>query len=375
MPFSILIAPDKFKGTLTAPQAAKAIARGWKAARPEDSLAQLPISDGGDGFGALMAGALSAESLAVETQDAAHAPTVAPCWRVRNSGTAIIESANILGLAMLPTEKRRPIELDSRGLGIVLRDEQFAECRQRIIGIGGSATNDGGFGMARELGWRFENDRGEAICAWVDLVNLKKIHPPKTEFSGETIVAVDVQNPLLGANGCTRVYGPQKGLREEDIPRAEAALARLAEVWEAQTGEDAASIPGAGAAGGLGFGLHCFAGAEIRSGFEIFAEEAGLDALLREADVVITGEGAMDRQTVMGKGVGELAQRARANGCRCLGLAGIVENRPALAEHFDVCRALTDLTTPAEAQADAGRWLEKLAREVADGLAVQKRII
>jgi len=375
VPLSILIAPDKFKGTLTAPQAAKAIARGWKAARPEDTLTQLPISDGGDGFGALMAGALAADSLAIETQDAAHAPTTAPCWRVRNSGTVIIESANVIGLAMLPAEKRRPLALDSCGLGIVLRDERCGECRQRIIGIGGSATNDGGFGMARELGWRFENDRGEAICAWVDLVNLKNIHPPKTKFSGETIVAVDVQNPLLGANGCTRVYGPQKGLREEDIPRAEAALARLAEVWEAQTGEDAASIPGAGAAGGLGFGLHCFAGAEIRSGFEIFAEEAGLDALLREADVVITGEGAMDRQTVMGKGVGELAQRARANGCRCLGLAGIVENRPALAEHFDVCRALTDLTTPAEAQADAGRWLEKLAREVADGLAVQKRII
>jgi glycerate kinase len=134
-------------------------------------------------------------------------------------------------------------------------------------------------------------------------------------------------------------------------------------------------LPGAGAAGGLGFGLHCFAGAEIRSGFEIFAEAAGLDALLRESDVVITGEGAMDRQTVMGKGVGELAQRARANGCRCVGLAGRVEDRPALAEVLDDCRALTDLTTPAEAQADAGRWLEKLAREVADGLAVQKRII
>jgi glycerate kinase len=145
-------------------------------------------------------------------------------------------------------------------------------------------------------------------------------------------------------------------------------LARLAEVWEAQTGEDAASLPGAGAAGGLGFGLHCFAGAEIRSGFEIYAEAAGLDALLQEADVVLTGEGAMDHQTMMGKGVGELAKRARANDCRCVGLSGMLEDRPALAEHLDDCRALTDLTTTAEAQADAGRWLEKLAREVADEL-------
>jgi len=171
---------------------------------------------------------------------------------------------------------------------------------------------------------------------------------------------------LLGPNGCTRVYGPQKGLREEYIPQAEAALARLAEVWGTQMGEDVASLPGAGAAGGLGFGLRCFAGAKIQSGFEIFAEAAGLDALLREVDVVVTGEGAMDRQTVMGKGVGELAKRARANGCRCVGLAGMVKDRPALAEVLDDCRALTDLTTTTEGQVNAARWLEKLARVVGD---------
>ena len=164
MALSVLIAPDKFKGTLTATQAAEAIARGWKAARPDDKLLQLPISDGGDGFGALMAEALRADSLMIETQDAAHAPTTAPCWMVRGSGTAIIESANVIGLAMLPTEKQQPLALDSHGLGIVLQDERLTDCSQRIIGVGGSATNDGGFGIARELGWRFENDRGEPIC-------------------------------------------------------------------------------------------------------------------------------------------------------------------------------------------------------------------
>ena len=366
LPLSILIAPDKFKGTLTASQAAKAIARGWKAARPEDRLTQLPISDGGDGFGALMAEALGANSLTIETQDASHTPTNAPCWIDSNSGTAIVESANILGLAMLSAKKRRPLALDSHGLGIVLRDERFTNCRQIIIGIGGSATNDGGFGMARELGWRFENDRGKLICDWIDLANLRKIHRTETKLSSEIIVAGDVQNPLLGPNGCTRVYGPQKGLGEECIPHAEAALERLAEVWETQMDEDVASLPGAGAAGGLGFGLRCFAGAKIRSGFEIFAEAAGLDALLREVDVVVTGEGTMDRQTVMGKGVGELAKRARANGCRCVGLAGLVQDRPALAEVLDDCQALTDLTTATEGQVNAARWLEKLAREVGD---------
>ena len=367
MPLSILIAPDKFKGTLTAPQAAKAIARGWKSARPKDRLTQLPISDGGDGFGALMAEALGANSLTIETQDASHALTNAPCWIDSNSGTAIVESANILGLAKLSSKKRQPLALDSRGLGIVLRDERFANCRQIIIGIGGSATNDGGFGMARELGWHFENDRGEPIYDWIDLVNLRKIHPTEAKLPGEIIVAGDVQNPLLGPNGCTRVYGLQKGLVEECIPQAEAALERLAEIWETQMGGDVASLPGAGAAGGLGFGLSCFAGAKIRSGFEIFAKAAGLNALLREIDVVVTGEGAMDRQTVMGKGVGELAKRARANGCHCVGLAGLVEDRPSLAEILDDCRALTDLTTATEGQENAARWLEKLAREVGDG--------
>ncbi|MBC8326963.1 MAG: glycerate kinase [Verrucomicrobia subdivision 3 bacterium] len=373
MTLSILIAPDKFKGTLTATQAAKAIAIGWKSARPEDTLTQLPISDGGDGFGELMAEATGAGSLSIETEDADHAPTVAPCWVVRESGTAIVESANIIGLTMLAAEKRRPINLNSCGLGIVLRNEQFTGCRQHIIGIGGSATNDGGFGMARELGWGFEDDQGRPILGWIDLVNLKKIHPPKSKFTGESIVAVDVQNPLLGPTGCTQIFGPQKGLRKEDIPKAEAALGRLAAVWESQTGEDAAGLPGAGAAGGLGFGLHCFAGATIRSGFEIFAEAVGLETLLRAADVVITGEGAMDRQSVMGKGVGELAKRARANGCRCLGLAGQVEDRPALADYLDECRALTDFTTTAEAETDAARRLEKLSREVADGFCSPAR--
>ena len=367
MPLSVLIAPDKFKGTLTAKQAANAIASGWEAARPKDRLTQLPISDGGDGFGPLMADVLGGEQSTFRTKNAAGEEIESKYWAT-DERTLLFESASIIGLAILDPEKRRPFNNDSTGLGIALQLTLVDFSRHCIIGIGGSATTDGGFGFAHQLGWKFLDGDNQEIKSWPELTQLASVNPPAIEFSIPTTVAVDVQNPLLGPNGCTRVYGPQKGLREEDIPKAEAALTRLAEIWESQTGEDAAGLPGAGAAGGLGFGLHCFAGAEIRSGFEIYAETAGLEELLKEADVVVTGEGSMDRQTVMGKGVGELAKMARENDCRCIGLAGKVEDHPALTEHMNNCHALTDLTSLAEAKKDADQWLEKLARDTAQTL-------
>jgi len=224
--------------------------------------------------------------------------------------------------------------------------------------------------MAKTLGWRFLDGDDQEINHWPNLVQLKKIIKPN--FSEGYLcnlksitVAVDVQNPLIGPNGCTRIYGPQKGLSEEDLPRAEAAITRLAEVWASQTGEDVAKLPGAGAAGGLGFGLHCFAGAKIRSGFEIFSETTGLEEILQEADIVTTGEGTMDRQTVMGKGVGELAKMARVKNCRCLGLAGHLEDQLELNDHFEQCRALSEITSHKKAQQAPAQWLEKLTAETA----------
>ena len=365
--YKILIAPDKFKGTLTARQAAKAIARGWKAARPKDKLTQLPISDGGDGFGPLMANALHASPIPIESKDAAGNKIEALIWQTDDRVT-LIESANLTGLAMLPEKQRNPLAVDSAGLGLALQSDATQNSSHCFIGIGGSATNDGGFGMATALGWSFINKDQQPISFWSDLAQLKSIKSPKSQPSFPLTACVDVQNPLLGPNGCTRVFGPQKGMREEDIPKAEAALTRLAEVWEAQTGEDAASLPGAGAAGGLGFGVHCFAGSEIRSGFEIYSEAAGVVAKLAETDVVITGEGTMDHQTIMGKGVGELTKLAINHNCRCIGLAGNITNRTLLLKHVENCRALTDITTLADAKKDAAQWLEKLAHDTAQSL-------
>jgi len=365
----ILIAPDKFKGTLSATEAAKAIASGWQTARPDDELIQLPISDGGEGFGSLMAKALNGTETLIPAVDVFGQKKTVPLW-LTPEGTALIESANLIGLALIPQPHRAPLTLDSAGLGVALKSDTLTHCQHCIIGIGGSATNDGGFGVARKLGWQFRNETGQEIEWWLDLTSLNTITEPKgghlrADNLDSVTVAVDVQNPLLGPEGCTHVYGPQKGLKEEDLPRAEAALARLAEVWKSRTGEDAASLAGAGAAGGLGFGLHCFAGAKIRSGFEVFAEAVDLSAKLEEADVVITGEGAMDRQSVMGKGVGELSRLAQTNGCRCLGLAGHLDQHSGLEAHFEQCHALTEITSRSEAEQNAAHWLEKLSTEAA----------
>ena len=365
MPLNVLIAPDKFKGTLTAPEAAAAMARGWSIAQAEDRLVQSPISDGGDGFGPLLAKILNGILFTAKTQNAVGQAVDAEYW-ITPDGTALIESANTIGLAMLKPRDRRPMENDSAGLGIVLQEAIKAGASRAIVGIGGSATNDGGFGIARQLGWQFLDAAETEITHWPDLARLATIwEPDNVKAFKKFTVAVDVQNPLLGADGCTRVYGPQKGLTAEDFPKAESALERLAEVWRSQTGEDATNLPGSGAAGGLGFGLHCFMGAVIRPGFELFAEASKLEAQLAAADVVLTGEGAMDRQTVMGKGVGELAKLAHQHDCDCIGLAGVVEDRPSLDEHFHTCLALTELTEARNAKQNAAEWLEKLANETA----------
>lgn len=365
----VLIAPDKFKGTLSAGEAARAIARGWRRVRPDDRLDLLPISDGGDGFGAALAMLLGARARPVRTMDAAHRPHTARWWWVETSKTAIIESANVIGLAMLPPGRFHPFELDTRGLAAVLMAATKRGARRILLGIGGSATNDGGFGMARGLGWRFLDRHGRELTEWTALDALWDLQPPESRPGAEVIVGVDVENRLLGPRGATRVYGPQKGLTPDDFPRAERCLKRLAAVVRRKLGRDFAALPGAGAAGGLGFGLAAFCRARLVSGFELFAKLAALDQRLRRADLVITGEGALDRSTAMGKGVGRLAERCRALRKPCLALAGVIADRRAVATLFHACHALTELTSPEDARANAARWLERLAarsaREVA----------
>ena len=368
-PRHLLVVPDKFKGTLTARAAAEAMARGWRQVYPDDSLELLPMSDGGDGFSLVLAELLQAESRTVETMDAAHRPRIAGWAWDPTTRTAIIESAQSIGLALHPTGQFHPFDLDTRGLGETIAAAVQYGAQRLIIGLGGSATNDAGFGLARALGGRFLDADRREITRWTELTRLHTWVPPLQTWSGEVIGACDVSNPLLGPSGCSAIYGPQKGLTAADQPLADAALGRLAQVLREQLGHDYAVDAGSGAAGGLGFALRAFLGGRLESGFEIFADLARLEAKIARADLVLTGEGGLDRQTLMGKGTGRIAALARAAGKPCHGLAGVVEAVPDLSPEqqlFTSTRAIVpDLAPATEAKAEAALWLEKLTRNLA----------
>jgi glycerate kinase len=370
MSLRILIVPDKFKGTLTAQAAATLIAQGWKEVRPHDALELLPMSDGGDGFGEVLASLLRLEPQTCLTVDAAHRPRRATWWWDNEARTAVIESAEVIGLALLPRQQYHPFQLDTFGLGAVVRAAADAGATRCLLGIGGSATNDAGFGLACALDWTFLDSTGQAITRWTGLSKLSRMDQPADRIQvGETLVAVDVQNPLLGPVGASRVYGPQKGLQPHDFAAAESCLSRLAEIVERDLGWPAASEPGAGAAGGLGFGLRSFLGARLESGFELFARYARLEDRIHQSDLVITGEGAIDKSTLMGKGVGEIARLCLKNGVKCLGLAGFLGDSLAsgasIEPFSEVYGMAPDLARVEEAQRQPEKWLSLLAARAA----------
>jgi glycerate kinase len=364
-PLKILIAPDKFKGTLTAQDAASAIARGWSAVRPFDLIDLLPITDGGDGFGEVMSRQIGAKVQRVLTVDAAHRSLETHWWWEPKTKTAIIESANVIGLAMLPPGKYRPFELDTFGLGMVIRAASAKGAWKCFIGVGGSATNDGGFGLASALDWKFLDHQGVVIEKWTGLSRLFEIRAPKrSRWFEELIVGVDVQNPLLGLRGATKIYGPQKGLRSGEIECAEKCLKTLANVLQKDFGKNSPTS-GDGAAGGLGFGLRVFLGAKLKSGFDLFARTTALRRHLESADLVITGEGKLDESSLMGKGVGEIAKYCHQRRIPCFALAGAVTGRGAVFRDFAVVHALTEVTAIAKAKSQPAFWLERLTRKIA----------
>jgi len=370
MALKVLIVPDKFKSTLSAGAAARAIARGWRRSRPRDRLELLPMSDGGDGFGEVLGGLLRGRVQRVRTVDAAHRPCSARWWWEPKSRTAILESALAIGLAGLPPGRFHPFKLDTFGLGTLVRAAAEKGARRCLVGIGGSATNDAGFGLARALGWEFLDGEGALIERWTELGRLRRIvSPPRCRWFKAFSVAVDVVNPLLGPQGATRIYGPQKGLRVEEFGRAEHCLRRLAQVVGRQFGAGFGSGPGAGAAGGLGFGLRVFLGARLEPGFELFARQAELDRRLRTVDLAITGEGSIDRSTLMGKGAGQIAARCRKLGIPCLALAGQVTGMAQQRRLFTRTYALTQFASADKAKANARYWLERVARQAADELS------
>jgi glycerate kinase len=219
------------------------------------------------------------------------------------------------------------------------------------------------------MGWEFFNAKSALLDRWTDLHSLSQIKIPQRDRWFERFdVAVDVNNPLLGPTGCTRVYGPQKGLKETDFEFAERCLAALASVAQQELHVNTAAEPGAGAAGGLGFGLRTFLGAKLEPGFELFAQWAKLTSRIEAVDFVLTGEGAIDEQTLMGKGVGELAALCRKLKKPCIGLAGIVTDEDKARRLFTDVRSMTALTSADESRTNAGRWLEEIAQRSAQSV-------
>jgi len=362
----VLIVPDKFKGTLSSLKAARAMAAGWKRRRPLDKIKILPMSDGGDGFGEVLGTLLGAKKVSFATVDAAHQPHKGYFWWEPKSKTAIIESAAIIGLSLLPAGKFHPYELDTFGLGVAILKAQAKGANRCLFGIGGSATNDGGFGLAQALGWKFLDANKKEIQSWTGLAKLHKILAP-TELPKfqELISAVDVQNLLTGSKGASSIYGPQKGLKPQDIPKADALLNRLAKVYKKQFGWDPAGIGGAGAAGGLGFGLMAFLNAKVKSGFEIYSEETGLQEHIQTAELVITGEGRLDQSTLMGKGAGQVALLCRKHKRPCIAMVGNIQTGLKSATLFQHATAMDTLTTPDEAKSKPAHWLKKVSSNLA----------
>lgn len=367
----VLICPDKFAGTLSATQAATAMAAGWQAAAPEDSVVTRPLADGGTGFLDVVAGAISGRRLDVPTRDPLGRPV--PGWILIAGHTAYVESAHACGLHLLNADERDPRVTTSYGLGVLVLGAVEAGAREIVIGLGGSATNDGGAGMLAALGAAPLDAAGYALPYGGAALAFGAALGGTPRLRGVRLVAAtDVDNPLTGPTGASAVFGPQKGASPTDVALLDAALARFAAVLERDVPgcpPGLAALPGAGAAGGLGAAiLAC--GGRCESGLHLVLALTNLDRELDSCDLVITGEGSFDAQSLRGKVVGGVAAEALARGLPCLVLAG----RVALDERDAVAAGITRSYSLVQHYGSVGAALAKPAeglRELAKRAAAE----
>ena len=322
----ILVAPQEFKGSLSAEEAAVAITRGIRESRPQWTVDQLPLSDGGPGFLEALRHAVKADTAGLAVHDALGRRVLGRYLVLRGSRVAVVEAAQANGLYHLAPLELDPLGADSFGVGELILAAAAGRPPGIVVGVGGSATTDGGAGMARALGARFLDVDGRELgsggAPLVDLARIEWVRPPA--FDGiDIVVATDVTNPLVGASGAAAVYGPQKGATPAQVALLEAALVRYAAVVEECLEVQIARLAGAGAAGGLAGGLVAFLGARVRSGFAFVAEATGLADRLGQADVVVTGEGSFDAQSLQGKGTGRIRAMAREAEKPCFVFAGV----------------------------------------------------
>lgn len=365
----IVAAPDSFKGSMSSAAAARAIAAGIGDAAPDVEVAAVPIADGGEGTCEAILAALGGERQHADVEDPLGRPVRAAWGWVAERRLAVVEMAAASGLPLVADRAPDPGNATTHGTGALVRAALDRGARTLVLGLGGSATVDGGAGFLQALGVRFLDAEGHEVRAApatldrVAAIDVGSLDPRLAAV--DVTVAADVSNPLLGPEGAVRVFGPQKGVSDDAVGRFEAALGGFAARAREATGRDCAGAPGAGAAGGLGYAAMSVLGAAARSGFELVAELSDLQAQIEEAALVVTGEGRLDGQSRFGKAPIGVARMARAAGRPCVAFAGAVDGA---AEDFrrlglDVVVPIVDRPmTLAEAMADGEALLRRAAR-------------
>lgn len=379
----VVIAPDSFKGCLNANQVAKAMRKGVQRVYPESTIDLIPMADGGEGTVEAILSAVKGVRVKVDVTDPLGRPIEAAYGLIDNGATAIIEMAAASGLPLLNDSERNPLVTSTYGTGLLIRDALERGVSKVLLGIGGSATNDGGAGLASALGVRLLDNQGQVLpqggASLANLVKLdmEEINPLLSKVQIE--VACDVQNPLCGPEGASAVYGPQKGAKPEDVKVLDAALLNFGKRLGEVAGVNLLELAGGGAAGGLGAGVVGFLGAKLRPGSQIVLEVAHADEKIKQADLVLTGEGRTDFQTAYGKVPVGVAALAKNYSVPVLVISGSVEGSPdflsdhGIASCFSVAEGITtmeDAFLKAAEQLERAVWrilmVWKLGHEAAE---------
>lgn len=321
-----LCAPDSFKESLTAMEAARAMAQGIENADHDAEVRCLPMADGGEGTARALVDATGGSMRAVPVHDPLGRPVEGHFGLLADGTTAVVETAEASGLALLEAKERNPLIASSYGTGELMLAAVRSGAKRIIVGLGGSATNDAGAGLLQALGVRLLDKNGNDLAhGGAALANLTTIDISTMDPALKNVAitaACDVTNPLTGPTGASAVFGPQKGASKDDVATLDAALAHFAQVIDSQLGVAVNDVPGAGAAGGIGAALKGFLNAEFRPGIAIVIEQSGLDAAAQWADVVFTGEGSIDFQTKFGKTPAGVAETAKRHGKPVIAVAG-----------------------------------------------------
>lgn len=368
----VVVAIDSLKGSLTSMEAGGAVRRGILKVRPDTEVIVKPLADGGEGTTEALVEGLGGEMIRAEVHGPLETQVQASYGFIRETGTAVMEMAAAAGIILVGKDKR-PLDATTYGVGEMIRDAVNRGCRNFIIGIGGSATNDGGTGMLEALGYEFldEKDRpvglGAKVLKNIVRVRTDRVMPELKECRFQ--IVCDVTNPLCGTNGATWIYGPQKGVTESLRDELDQALGSFAEVTKECTGTDFARAEGAGAAGGLGFAFLSYLKGELKPGIELVLEVIKMEEAMEGADLVFTGEGRLDEQTAMGKAPTGIGKLAKKHGAKVVALAGCIDdgaekcNEEGIDAYFPILRRILTLDEAMKSEV-AAENMEKTAEQV-----------